>query len=47
MCATMTALLLGAAGRAKENPDISLKAAQTKEAKVGVGVICDTGEQTE
>jgi hypothetical protein len=31
ICATMAALLLGAAVRAKENPDISLKAAQTCE----------------
>jgi hypothetical protein len=38
ICATMAALLLSAAGRAEENPDISLKAAQIKEAKVGVGV---------
>jgi hypothetical protein len=47
ICAAMAALLLGAAGRAKENSDISLQTAKTKEAKVGVGVICDTGEQAE
>jgi hypothetical protein len=47
ICATMAVLLLGAAGRAKENPDISLKTAQPKKAKVGVGVICDTDKQAE